>query len=251
MFNTNYELLEEIGNGNFGKVYKGVNKQTNEEVAIKIETKKTRLLKRETDIYLLLSKEEGFPRVKWYGTTETFYYMVTDLLGLPLTELKNRCDDIPSVVVRRLGKKMVSLVEKVHKYDMLHRDIKPDNFLFDRTNYDNLYLIDFGLAKSYKNTDNKHIAEKECEIIGTVPFISLNVHAKKLPSRRDDLESVIYILYYLLLPAKEWPTTDEETFKKQLLEKDNSLVEALKYVRGLEYEEDPLYDKIINIIETI
>jgi serine/threonine protein kinase len=49
MFN-NYEILEEIGQGNFGKVYKGKNKETNEKVAIKIETKKTRLLKRETDI---------------------------------------------------------------------------------------------------------------------------------------------------------------------------------------------------------
>jgi serine/threonine protein kinase len=248
---SNYEILEEIGKGNFGTVYKGINKETKEEVAIKFETKRTKLLKRETDIYLLLAKEEGFPRVKWYGTTETFYYMVTDLLGLPLTELKNRCDDIPPVILRRLGKKMVRLVEKVHKYDMLHRDIKPDNFLFDKINYDNLYLIDFGLAKTYKNTENKHIVEKESEIVGTFPFISLNVHAKKLPSRRDDLESVIYILFYLILPASEWPTSDEVEFKTRLVEKDYPLVEALKYVRGLGYDEDPLYDKIINIIETI
>lgn len=248
---SNYEILEEIGKGNFGTVYKGINKETKEEVAIKFETKRTKLLKRETDIYLLLSKEEGFPRVKWYGTTETFYYMVTDLLGLPLTELKNRCDDIPPVILRRLGKKMVRLVEKVHKYDILHRDIKPDNFLFDKINYDNLYLIDFGLAKTYKNTENKHIVEKESEIVGTFPFISLNVHAKKLPSRRDDLESVIYILFYLILPASEWPTSDEVEFKTRLVEKEHPLVEALKYVRGMGYDEDPLYDKIINIIETI
>lgn len=248
---SNYEILEEIGKGNFGTVYKGINKETKEEVAIKFETKRTKLLKRETDIYLLLAKEEGFPRVKWYGTTETFYYMVTDLLGLPLTELKNRCDDIPLVILRRLGKKMVRLVEKVHKYDMLHRDIKPDNFLFDRINYDNLYLIDFGLAKTYKNTENKHIVEKESEIVGTFPFISLNVHAKKLPSRRDDLESVIYILFYLILPASEWPTSEEVEFKTRLIEKEHPLVDALKYVRGMGYDEDPLYDKIINIVETI
>ena len=248
---ANYDILEEIGNGNFGKVFKGINKETKEEVAIKFETKRTRLLKRETDIYLLLAKEEGFPRVKWYGTTEKYYYMVTDLLGLPLTELKNRCDDIPALILKRLGKKMVRLVEKVHKYDMLHRDIKPDNFLFDRVDYDNLYLIDFGLAKTYRNMNNTHVVEKECEIIGTVPFISLNMHAKRLPSRRDDLESLVYVLYYLFLPATEWPTSEEVVFKTQLLEREHPLLEALKYVRGLGYEEDPLYDKIINIIETI
>lgn len=252
MFNSNYEILEEIGKGQFGKVYKGINKNTNEEVAIKVETKATKLLKRETDIYLLLAKEEGFPRVKWYGSTETFYYMVTDLLGLPLTELKNRSDEIPSVIIRRLGKKMIRLVEKIHSYQIIHRDIKPDNFLFDKTDYDNLYLIDFGLAKSYQNKDNIHIVEKEInEIIGTIPFISLNVHAKKTPSRRDDVESVLYILYYLILPSKEWPSSHEESFKIGLLDFPHPLTEALKYVRELKYTEAPLYNKIIEIIETI
>ena len=250
MFNTNYELLEIIGEGKFGKVYKGINKITKEEVAIKIETKNTKLLKRETDIYLLLSKEEGFPRVKWYGSTETFYYMVTTLLGLPLTELKNRCDNIPSIVIRRLGKKMIRLVEKVHNHQIIHRDIKPDNFLFDKVNYDELYLIDFGLAKSYKNINNTHIVEKEIDdIIGTLPFVSLNVHSKKLPSRRDDLESVFYILYYLILPC--WPSENEELFKTQLLETPNQLNDGLKYIRGLSYDETPIYEKLIEIIETI
>jgi serine/threonine protein kinase len=249
---SNYELLEEIGNGKFGKVYRGINKITKEEVAIKIETKATKLLKREADIYLLLAKEEGFPKIKWYGSTETFYYMVINLLGLPLTELKERCDDIPSVVVRRLGKKMIRLVEKVHGYQIVHRDIKPENFLFDRVNYDELYLIDFGLAKSYKNVNNTHIVEKGIDnIIGTLPFVSLNVHAKKLPSRRDDLESVFYILYYLILPAKDWPSENEESFKIRLLDFDHPLKDGLKYIREMAYEETPLYDKLIEIIETI
>ena len=249
---ANYELLEEIGQGKFGKVFRGINKITKEEVAIKIESKATKLLKREADIYLLLSKEEGFPKVKWYGSTETFYYMVINLLGLPLTELKERCDDIPSVVVRRLGKKIIRLVEKVHGYQIVHRDIKPENFLFDKVNYDELYLIDFGLAKSYKNVNNTHIVEKGIDnIIGTLPFVSLNVHAKKLPSRRDDLESVFYILYYLILPAKDWPTKNEESFKIRLLDFDHPLKDGLKYIREMAYEETPLYEKLIEIIETI
>jgi len=249
---TNYEILEEIGQGKFGKLYKGINKITKEEVAIKIETKTTKLLKRETEIYLLLAKEEGFPRVKWYGTTETFHYMVITLLGLPLTELKTRCDVIPSIVIRRLGKKMVRLVEKVHNYQIIHRDIKPDNFLFDKVNFDELYLIDFGLAKSYKNVNNTHIIEKGIDdIIGTLPFVSLNVHERKLPSRRDDLESVLYVLYFLMIPSKDWPSKNEELFKRQLLETINPLNDGLKYVRGLSYDEDPLYNKLIEFIETI
>ena len=52
-------------------------------VAIKLESKeKTKLLKRESNIYLLLAKEEEFPKLKWYGSSDLYYYMVIDLLGV-------------------------------------------------------------------------------------------------------------------------------------------------------------------------
>ena len=130
--NTTYEIIEQIGSGQFGVVYKGINKITGEEIAIKVENKqKTKLLKREANIYLLLAKEEGFPKLKWYGCSDTLYYMVIDLLGVSLKELKIRSDDLPLVIVKRLAKKMIRLVEQVHKYHLLHRDVKPENFLFD------------------------------------------------------------------------------------------------------------------------
>jgi serine/threonine protein kinase len=249
MFNSTYDIIEEIGKGQFGTIYKGLNRNTKEEVAIKIEKKDIKMLKRESNIYLLLSKEEGFPRVKWYGATETFYYMVMDLLGVSLAELKHRSDEIHPIIIKRLGKKMIRLVEKVHKYDMLHRDIKPDNFLFDNVDYDKLFLIDFGLSKTYKT--EKHIPEKEIsDIIGTPGFVSLNVHAKRLPSRRDDLESVVYILCYLFLPFEKWK--EDLEFKKSLdTMVSEPLQKLLKYTRGLKYEEAPLYDHMIEIIETI
>lgn len=251
MFNSNYDIIEEIGKGQFGTIYKGINKHTQEEVAIKIEKKGNKMLKRESNIYLLLSKEEGFPKIKWYGTTETFHYMVMDLLGLSLTELKERSDEIHPIIIRRLGKKMIRLVEKVHKHDLVHRDIKPDNFLFDRVDFDKIFLIDFGLAKTFRNI-NGHIPEKEIsDIIGTPEFISLNVHEKRLPSRRDDLESVVYILCFLFLPYEKWDKTAE--FKKSLPEKigNEPLKNLLNYVQKLTYDMNPLYNEIIEIIETI
>uniref|UniRef100_A0A6C0HT22 non-specific serine/threonine protein kinase n=1 Tax=viral metagenome TaxID=1070528 RepID=A0A6C0HT22_9ZZZZ len=253
--NSTYKLLEEIGSGQFGIVYKGLNTKTQEEVAIKIECKqKTKLLKREANIYLLLAKEDGFPRLKWYGSTDTVYYMVFDLLGLSLADLKKRSDEIPLIIVKRLAKKMVRLVEKVHNYQLLHRDIKPDNFLFDKEDYDKIYLIDFGLAKSYMNTSNVHVKEDVISnCIGTQEFVSLNVHNRKLPSRKDDLESVVYILYYLILPQKKWIKSEDEEdiklFKQSLNEK--ILSKILEYVRSLSYFDTPNYNELIELIETI
>ena len=260
MLNSTYNILEELGRGRFGVVYKGENIHTKEEVAIKIEMieNNAKLLKRESNIYLLLYKEEGFPRLKWYGNTNTFCYMVFDLLGLPLTELKRRSDHIDGIILRRLGKKMVRLVEKVHGYQMLHRDIKPDNFLFDQVDFDKLFLIDFGLSKSYKTTGDSHIPLKNISnIIGTPDFVSLNVHNKTLPSRRDDLESVIYILCYLFLPIEKW--VKEENNEIKIIEFKKSLPtliidplkEMLEYIWTIGYEETPLYDKLIGCLETI
>jgi len=250
-----YKLLEELGRGQFGVVYKGVNNITKEEVAIKIENKQTtKLLKREANILLLLSKEEGFPRLKWYGSTENVYYMVFDLLGVSLAELKKRSDEIPLIIIKRLAKKMVRLVEIVHDYHLLHRDIKPENFLFDLIDYDKLYLIDFGLSKSYTNTNNIHVPENIItNCIGTQEFVSLNIHERKNPSRRDDLESIIYIIYYLLIPTDKWIKSDEEKeiiiFKQSL--KKEKLSKMLENVQSLSYFEKPKYGELIEIIETI
>jgi len=131
--------------------------------------------------------------------------------------------------------------------------LKPDNFLFDKTDFDKLYLIDFGLSKSYKAIDESHIPERSIsDIIGTPGFISLNVHNKRLPSRRDDLESVVYILCYLHLPSETWLKGDEVEFKKSL---PTLVIEPLKnlleYVWTIGYEEQPLYNKLIEILETI
>lgn len=257
--NSTYEIIEQIGSGQFGVVYKGRNKITKEEVAIKVENKKkTKLIKREANIYLLLAKEEEFPKLKWYGSSETIYYMVFDLLGLTLTELKVRSDEIPLIVIKRLAKKMVRIVEKVHNYQLLHRDIKPDNFLFDLTDYDKLYLIDFGLAKTFMNSENIHVKEEKISgCVGTQEFVSLNVHDRKLPSRRDDLESVVYIICYLFLPSKKWIKSDDECdikiFKEQLSKniKCEKLSELIIHVQTLSYYETPCYDQIIEIIETI
>jgi serine/threonine protein kinase len=255
--NTTYEIIEQIGSGQFGVVYKGINKITGEEIAIKVENKqKTKLLKREANIYLLLAKEEGFPKLKWYGSSDTLYYMVIDLLGVSLKELKIRSDDLPLIIVKRLAKKMIRLVEQVHKYHLLHRDVKPENFLFDLTDYDKLYLIDFGLAKAFMNTSDVHVKEDSITgCIGTQEFVSLNIHNRKLPSRKDDLESVIYIICFLLLPSEKWIKSENEEdvkiFKQNLPTICENVSKLFSHVHNISYYDTPCYDEIIKIIETI
>ena len=72
MLANKYKLIERIGNGEFGTIFKGENIRTKEAVAVKLETisSDTKMLKREAQIYQYLGKAPGIPQVKWYGSTD-------------------------------------------------------------------------------------------------------------------------------------------------------------------------------------
>ena len=74
---------------------------------------------------------------------------------------------------------MVKRIEKVHEERMIHRDIKPDNFLIGGTEQtkDSVYIIDFGLAKCYMNSEGEHIPFKDgINLTGTARYASINTH---------------------------------------------------------------------------
>ncbi len=107
------------------------------------------------------------------------YIMIMDLLGNSLEDLFNICArkfTIKTTVL--IGYQMLKLVKYVHSKGVLHRDIKPDNFLIGkRNNMNKIYMIDFGLAKKYVDKDRKHIAYRDNkDLTGTARYASINTH---------------------------------------------------------------------------
>lgn len=259
MIANKYNIIEKIGEGAFGAVYKGQNIRTKEYVAIKFEEKSSemRSLKNEAKIYQYLASTRcnGFPQLKWFGTYGEHRYLVLELLGQDITNwgimsLQNAL---------AIGVQMIQLIQSLHDKCLLHRDIKPANFLFglsDRTN--KLYLIDFGFAKRY-NYDGVHIEEKRLNnIVGSPNFVSLNVHNLIEPSRRDDLESCIYVLLTLIYGDLPWTTSELNLntiylLKKQVVLKDipNNVKLALNYIKSLAFEDTPDYDYLIELFTNI
>ncbi|KAL3318314.1 Casein kinase I isoform epsilon [Cichlidogyrus casuarinus] len=199
-----------IGSGSFGEIYLGTNISTQEEVAIKIEDVNAKFpqLMIEAKVYKLLQDVCGIPSLKWAGKEGEFNIMVLQLLGPSLEDLFNYCDRKFSLkTVLQLADQLITRLESIHARCFIHRDIKPDNFLMGLGAQGNqLFLIDFGLAKRYcdKRTKN-HIPYREKKnLTGTARYASINTHMGIEQSRRDDMESLGYVLVYFLRGSLPW-----------------------------------------------
>lgn len=262
MINNKYKLLNKIGEGSFGSIYKAENYRTREEVAIKVEpiSNGTTLLKNESKIYQYLLGTNCIPQVKWYGKDEINYYMVIPLLGKSLQQLLIEKRVFSLKLILQIGIQILYLLKAIHEKGLLHRDIKPDNFLLGIDSEKNkLFLIDFGLCKTYIKHD-KHIEMRENKgLIGSLTYASINAHEKCELSRRDDLESLGYMLVYFWLGHLPWreidftknPNADISIIdlKTRIINDviiPSVLKDYIKYVRNLNFEEEPKYDLLIN-----
>lgn len=237
MIANKYEIQERIGSGSFGMIFQGINLRTREKVAIKVEPihNQTKLLKNESIMYEYLKKVKGIPNVKWFGKDDNNYYMVIPLLGVSLETIKEKYHRISYPLISKIGIQLIELVESIHEKGLVHRDIKPDNFLFglEENMQNELYLIDFGFCKSYVK-NNQHISYKiTSRIIGSANFASIHSHNHEELSRRDDLESIGYILYYLYYRNLEWSSIN--IFENYLINNEEIKQLKLKIVekRGL------------------
>lgn len=206
----------------------------------------------------------GFPQCYYYGTEGEYNVMVMDLLGPNLEELFNYCHRKFSLkTVCLLADQMLHRIEYVHHKGFIHRDLKPENFTLggDPSLAHVVHLIDFGLSKRFRDPrTNMHVTYKEGKsLTGTARYCSINAHLGIEQSRRDDIESLGYILLYFLkhgfLP---WQgirgVPDPQTKNARISEKKiNTRLEVLcrdeppqilkfmTYARGLKFEETPDY----------
>ncbi|KAI4344535.1 hypothetical protein L6164_011750 [Bauhinia variegata] len=258
-----FRLGRKIGSGSFGEIYLGTNVQTNEEVAIKLENVKTKhpQLLYESKLYRILQGGTGIPNVKWFGVEGDYNVLVMDLLGPSLEDLFNFCSRKLSLkTVLMLADQMINRVEFIHSKSFLHRDIKPDNFLMGLGRRANqVYCIDFGLAKKYRDSStHQHIPYRENKnLTGTARYASMNTHLGIEQSRRDDLESLGYVLMYFLRGSLPWQGlkagTKKQKYEKISEKKVSTSIEALcrgyptefasyfHYCRSLRFDDKPDY----------
>jgi len=258
-----YKLIRKIGSGSFGDIYLALNLTNGEEVAVKLEAIRARhpQLLYESKVYRLLQGGVGIPHVRWFGQEKDYNVLVLDLLGPSLEDLFNFCSRrFTMKTVLMLADQMIGRIEYVQNKNFIHRDIKPDNFLMGIGRHCNkVYLIDFGLAKKYRENHTKqHIPYREDKnLTGTARYASINAHLGIEQARRDDMESLGYVLMYFNRSSLPWQglraATKKQKYEKISEKKMSTPIEALckgfpaefamylNYCRGLRFEEMPDY----------
>ncbi|KAF2904622.1 hypothetical protein ILUMI_01560 [Ignelater luminosus] len=268
-----YRLGRKIGSGSFGDIYLGTNISTGEEVAIKLECIKTRhpQLHIESKFYKMMQGGVGIPQIKWCGSEGDYNVMVMELLGPSLEDLFNFCSRRFSLkTVLLLADQLISRVDFIHSRNFIHRDIKPDNFLMGLGKKGNLvYIIDFGLAKKYRDgRTHQHIPYRENKnLTGTARYASINTHLGIEQSRRDDLESLGYVLMYFNRGSLPWQglkaATKRQKYERISEKKMSTPIEELckgypvefptylNYCRQLRFEERPDYSYLRQLFRTL
>jgi len=264
-----------LGEGAFGEVYLAEDQKNNGElVALKVENSNCiSRIKMEYKIYKYLEHHnyEYSPKVyKYFETVEGRRIMSMELLSYSLEDIfRTYSKKFTMETILCIGIDSLRVIEHLHNLGYIHRDIKPNNFMVGRCkNVKKLYIVDFGLSRKYIE-NNQHIPFKDGRsLTGTARYASTNVHLGMEPSRRDDLESLGYMLVYFAKGRLPWQgikrdnngdNKNEHTMKIEKMKFSCPLERLcfklhpcfkkfIAYCRQLHFEKRPDYDYLRNLL---
>eukprot|EP01029_Cantina_marsupialis_P026388 TRINITY_DN708_c0_g1_i1.p1 TRINITY_DN708_c0_g1~~TRINITY_DN708_c0_g1_i1.p1 ORF type:complete len:406 (-),score=92.87 TRINITY_DN708_c0_g1_i1:476-1693(-) len=260
-----FRLENQIGHGSFGEIWLCRDIKTKKVYAMKLENARAShvsSLGYEASIYTVLRDVKGVPNARLLRhQVRGHNAMLLELLGESLEQLFERMNrHFTLVTVLMMADQLIQRFQDLHSKHFIFRDTKPDNFLIGRPGYTNMvYIIDFGLSKRYRHPRTReHIRFVTGKhMVGTPRYASIAAHLGYEQGRKDDLESLGYVLVYMLKGSLPWQglkaKTPKEKYRKILDKKTgiplrdlcdglpSQFYLFLKHCRELEFEDEPDY----------
>ena len=274
VFFNKFKLQKLINKSEFSEVYQGINIISKELVSIKIENSISANNFLESEAYYLFTlKGFGIPNLISYGKSGKYNILVEELLGPSLKEiskLEQIKNGFPIKDICMIALQGLDRLEYIHSKNIIHRDIKPQNFLIGRKDATIIYLIDYGLVKKYKSSrTGKFIKFTNLgKIYGSMAYSSINANLGYEQCRRDDLESFGYMLVSLVKKGLPWMkiriknNQQEKVIEVGKLKKwiyvekvceglPEEFIDYINYSRKLEFEQEPNYNYLRNLFTLI
>ena len=253
-------LIEQIGEGAFSKLYSAYDARIKTYIALKIEkfSSKNSSLKSEYEIYKELSYLSCVPKIYNFipnitnelDENKRLNCIEMELLGKNLLTFKKSFGYYNNLLTYEILIRCLEDIQKIHNAGYIHRDIKPSNFCLHIDdekkiiyNYRNniyfnhdikVYLIDFGLMKKINKNDNetqnKENSKKRNGFVGTLTYASISAHNKEELGKKDDLYSFLLMILDLMGEDLPWRNIDSKKEDEILECKKRCMDEPDKYL---------------------
>jgi len=264
-----YKIIKKISRGSQAKIYLGENIKTFEQFAIKVEKNKPENCLLKNEIYMLgnlqnnSQKNMGIVEMITCAKYKDYLILIEKLLGKSLEILfLDLSKKFTILDICQIALQCIDRIEYVHSKGIIHCDIKPENFVIGLEDPNSIYLIDFGLGQKYISLKTgKHIEFLFTGYMtGTARYASRNALRGKRLSRRDDIESFMYMILYFMAKKLPWQGLKAKNvgekykkiynYKKEFNYKSfcknypKEITKLFEYVYSLAFTEKPLYEYI-------
>jgi len=199
LFAHRYQIVEELGHGGMGRVYRAVDKKLNEEIALKLirpEIAADRSTLERFHNELKLARRISHPHVgRMYELMEdagTHFITMEYVPGQDLRGLIRQTGQLTVGKAVAIGKEICEGLAEAHKQGIVHRDLKPSNIIIDRAG--DARIMDFGIARSLAVKSRTGVGV----MIGTPEYMSPEQVEGREVGARSDIYSLGIILYEML-----------------------------------------------------
>jgi serine/threonine protein kinase/Flp pilus assembly protein TadD len=198
-FSERYQIIEKLGRGGMGSVYRVLDKKLNEEVALKLLNSEIasdeKTLERFSNELKLARKivHKNIGRMYEFMEEQGTHFITMEYVpGEDLKSFIKRVGQLPVGKAISIGKQILEGLEEAHRLGTIHRDLKPGNIMIDKEG--NARIMDFGIARSVhtKGMTGKGV------IIGTPEYMSPEQAEAQAVDRRSDIYSFGIILFEML-----------------------------------------------------